>query len=92
MTLVLVLDTSKPRQAAEIPEVNDGYFHVTEESMKTDIQNHKFIEYGRHQQYLYGIKIESVLNVIEDGRIVVLDVYPQVCKSRRELPNIEMCI
>ena len=63
----------------------EGYFHVSEEAMKTDMQAHKFIEYGRHQQYLYGIKSDNVLEVIDSGRMVVLEVYPQV----RELMSVK---
>ena len=56
----------------------EGYYHVTEEAMKADIQAHKFIEYGRHHQHLYGIKSDNILEVIQAGKMVVLDVYPQV--------------
>ena len=56
----------------------EGYFYVSEDIMKADIQAHKFIEYGRHQQQLYGIKAGTVEEVMETGKMVVLDVYPQV--------------
>ena len=49
--------------------------------MKADIQAHKFIEYGRHQQQLYGIKADTIEDVMASGKIVVLDVYPQVNRS-----------
>lgn len=55
--------------------------------MRQDIIQHKFIEFGKHRsqtdsgkivQHLYGIKSESVLQVIEDGYMCILDVHPQV--------------
>ena len=71
-------DTTRERQKEETLDGADGYFHVSEDIMKADIQAHKFIEYGRHQQQLYGIKSDTVEEVMRSGKIVVLDVYPQV--------------
>lgn len=48
--------------------------------MRADIMAHKFIEFGKHQQHLYGIKVESVLEVVKTGRMCILDVHPQVCE------------
>ena len=47
--------------------------------MRREIMAHKFIEFGKFQQHLYGIKVESVLDVINTGKMCVLDVHPQVC-------------
>ena len=46
--------------------------------MRADIMQHKFIEFGKHQQHLYGLKSESVLDVVKTGRMCILDVHPQV--------------
>lgn len=69
-------DTTRRPKADE-----DQYsFHfVTESNMKEDIQKHKFIEFGKHQNHYYGIKVESVLDVINSGKMCILDVHPQVC-------------
>lgn len=69
-------DTSRRPKSDE-----DQYsFHfVTEAHMKEEIHNHKFIEFGKHQNHYYGIKVESVLDVINAGKMCILDVHPQVC-------------
>ena len=48
--------------------------------MKAEINAHRYIEFGKHKQHLYGIKVDSVVEVIESGRMCVLDVNPQVSK------------
>lgn len=59
-------------------------FHfVTEAHMKEEIHNHKFIEFGKHQNHYYGIKVESVLDVINAGKMCILDVHPQALKLLR---------
>ena len=47
--------------------------------MRAEIMRHKFIEFGKHQQHLYGIKSDSVLDVIQSGKMCIMDVHPQVC-------------
>ena len=46
--------------------------------MRVDFMSHKFIEFGKHQQHIYGIKVESVMEVIETCKMCILDVHPQV--------------
>ena len=47
--------------------------------MRAEIMAHKFIEFGKHQQHLYGVKADSVMDVISTGKMCILDVHPQVC-------------
>lgn len=46
--------------------------------MRKDIVAHKFIEFGRQQQHLYGLKADSILDVINSDKMCILDVHPQV--------------
>ncbi len=46
--------------------------------MRREIMAHKFIEFGKYQQHLYGIKSESVVDIINTGKMCILDVHPQV--------------
>ena len=46
--------------------------------MRAEIMAHKFIEFGKHQQHLYGVKADSVMDVISTGKMCILDVHPQV--------------
>lgn len=59
------------------------YHFVSEGAMKAEINAHRYIEFGKHKQHLYGIKVDSVLEVIESGRMCVLDVNPQAIKMLR---------
>ena len=59
------------------------YHFVSEGAMKAEINAHRYIEFGKHKQHLYGIKVDSVLEVIESGRMCVLDVNPQVSITKQ---------
>ena len=66
------------------PKTDDdqiSFYFVSEEHMRAEIMAHKFIEFGKHQQHLYGIKVESVLDVVKTRRMCILDVHPQVCEQ-----------
>ena len=67
------------------------YHFVSEGAMKADINAHRYIEFGKHKQHLYGIKMDSVTEVIESGRMCVLDVNPQVCVSDSVCKCVHVC-
>lgn len=46
--------------------------------METDIKNGRYLEHGEYDGNLYGIKIDSIHEVVEAGRICILDANPQV--------------
>ncbi|XP_065889062.1 protein PALS2-like [Dysidea avara] len=74
--------TSRERRAEEI-NGSALYHFVSEGAMKADINAHRYIEFGKHKQHLYGIKMDSVIEVIESGRMCVVDVNPQAIKMLR---------
>ena len=51
--------TRNPRSDEDL----SSFYFVSEEVMRADIMAHKFIEFGKHQQHLYGIKTDSVSEV-----------------------------
>ena len=68
------------------------YHFVSEGAMKAEINAHRYIEFGKHKQHLYGIKVDSVLEVVESGRMCVLDVNPQVRSLAIDLThNFVLC-
>lgn len=73
--LCVITDTTRPPKSSED---NDNFNFVSEEHMRREIMAHKFIEFGKYQQHLYGIKSESVLDIIRSGKMCILDVHPQV--------------
>lgn len=65
--------------------------------MEHDIREHKFLEYGEHGGNLYGTNLDSIRDVINQGKMCVLDCSPvvrtmysnslvsvQICLSRRD--------
>ena len=40
----------------------------------------KYLESGEYEYNLYGTKLESIKNVMAEGKMCILDVSPQVSK------------
>lgn len=51
---------------------------MTRSEMECDIKNGRFLEHGEYDGNLYGTKINSIHEVMETGKICILDVNPQV--------------
>lgn len=68
--------TSRPIKEDEI----DGkqYHFVRREIMEQEIRDTKYLEAGEFQGHLYGTKLDSIRNIIRNGRMAVLDCNPQV--------------
>lgn len=54
------------------------YSFMTRSEMECDIKNGRFLEHGEYDSNLYGTKINSIHEVMETGKICILDVNPQV--------------
>lgn len=54
------------------------YAYTSRNKMEADIKAGRYLEHGEFDGNLYGTKIESIHEVIEAGRICILDVNPQV--------------
>ncbi|XP_062387151.1 MAGUK p55 subfamily member 2a [Sardina pilchardus] len=59
------------------------YAFTTRSKMEADIKNGRYLEYGEYDGNLYGTKIDSIHEVVEAGRICILDVNPQALKALR---------
>lgn len=46
--------------------------------MEKQIKQHKFLEYGEYNGHLYGTSLDSIRNVINEGKMCVLDCSPPV--------------
>ncbi|CAA90760.2 Protein lin-2 [Caenorhabditis elegans] len=73
--------TTRPPRKDEV----DGkhYYFVTNEQMMADIQNNEYLEYGTHEESMYGTKLETIRNIHKSGKIAILDVEPQALKVLR---------
>jgi guanylate kinase len=70
------VDTSRPPRVLE--ENGRGYWFIDRETMEEEIREHKFLEYGEHNGHLYGSKLDSIRDVIRQGKMCVLDCSPAV--------------
>ena len=46
--------------------------------MMHDIAANEYLEYGTHEDAMYGTKLETIRQIHEQGLMAILDVEPQV--------------
>jgi guanylate kinase len=68
--------TSRPPRDGE--QHGKVYFFVNRVQIEQDISDNKYLEHGEYQGHLYGTKLRSIRDVIEQGKIAVIDCNPQV--------------
>ena len=77
----LLTDTTRLPRKDE--ENGKNYYFVTHEEMMRDIANNEYLEYGTHENAMYGTKLETIRNIHKQGLIAILDVEPQALKVLR---------
>ena len=80
--LIFPIDTSRmmkiPRDGEE-PEIEGrDYYFVSREMFEAAIIANKFIEYGDFEKNLYGTSVDAVREVVNNGKICVLNNDPEV--------------
>ena len=70
------LDTTRPPRPAE--EDGKNYHFVSHEKMMADISANKYLEYGTHEDAMYGTKLDTIKHIHEANLMAILDVEPQV--------------
>jgi calcium/calmodulin-dependent serine protein kinase len=78
---ILSLDTTRLPKKEE--ENGKNYYFVTHEEMMRDIANNEYLEYGTHDDAMYGTKLETIRNINRQGLMAILDVEPQALKVLR---------
>ncbi|XP_052214863.1 peripheral plasma membrane protein CASK-like isoform X3 [Dreissena polymorpha] len=73
--------TTRPPKPAE--EDGKKYYFVTHEKMMNDIAANKYLEYGTHEDAMYGTKLETIKQIHERNLMAILDVEPQALKVLR---------
>ncbi|XP_050957019.1 MAGUK p55 subfamily member 2a isoform X1 [Labeo rohita] len=73
--------TSRKPKAAD--RENMMYAFTSRSKMDADIKAGRYLEHGEYDGNLYGTKIDSIHEVVEAGRICILDVNPQALKVLR---------
>ncbi|XP_031656550.1 peripheral plasma membrane protein CASK isoform X3 [Oncorhynchus kisutch] len=64
-------------------ENGKNYYFVSHGQMMQDISNNDYLEYGSHEDAMYGTRLETLRQIHEQGLISILDVEPQALKVLR---------
>ncbi|KAG8177615.1 hypothetical protein JTE90_019642 [Oedothorax gibbosus] len=73
--------TTRPMRKGE--ESGKNYFFVSHEEMMGDIASNEYLEYGTHEEAMYGTKLDTIRRLHADGKMAILDVEPQALKILR---------
>uniref|UniRef100_A0A673I8Q9 MAGUK p55 subfamily member 4-like n=1 Tax=Sinocyclocheilus rhinocerous TaxID=307959 RepID=A0A673I8Q9_9TELE len=75
---------SHTTRSQKMGEKNGREYHfVTKEVFAYMVVNHKFLEYGQHNGHMYGTSLDSVQDVLDNGKICVIDLEPHCIHSVR---------
>ncbi|XP_076068887.1 peripheral plasma membrane protein CASK isoform X4 [Oratosquilla oratoria] len=72
--------TRSPRKDEENGK---NYYFVSHDEMMADIAANEYLEYGTHEDAMYGTKLETIRKIHSQGRMAILDVEPQALKVLR---------
>ncbi|XP_034031322.1 peripheral plasma membrane protein CASK-like isoform X4 [Thalassophryne amazonica] len=64
-------------------ENGKNYYFVSHDQMMQDISNNDYLEYGSHEDAMYGTRLETIRQIHGQGMIAILDVEPQALKILR---------
>ncbi|KAK7603544.1 hypothetical protein V9T40_003543 [Parthenolecanium corni] len=64
-------------------ENGQNYYFISHNEMMMDIAANEYLEYGTHEEAMYGTKLETIRKIHEEGKIAILDVEPQAMKILR---------
>ncbi|XP_062434091.1 protein PALS1 isoform X2 [Rhea pennata] len=73
--------TTRSRRENEV--AGRDYHFISRQAFENDIAAGKFIEYGEFEKNLYGTSIDSVRQVINSGKICLLNLHTQSLKTLR---------
>ncbi|XP_071897205.1 MAGUK p55 subfamily member 4 isoform X2 [Anas platyrhynchos] len=57
------------------------YHYVSKETFENMVYSHRMLEYGEYKGYLYGTSVDAVRTVLDEGKICVIDLEPQVSSA-----------
>jgi len=64
-------------------ENGKNYYFVSQDEMMADIAANEYLEYGTHEDSMYGTKLETIRSIHSEGKMAILDVEPQALKILR---------
>ncbi|CAH1979453.1 unnamed protein product [Acanthoscelides obtectus] len=71
------------RQPRSDEENGRNYFFVSHDEMMSDIAANEYLEYGTHEEAMYGTKLDTIRRIHQEGKMAILDVEPQALKVLR---------
>ncbi|XP_063068653.1 MAGUK p55 subfamily member 4 [Engraulis encrasicolus] len=71
------------RSPKSFEEPGREYHFVTREVFENMAQNNRFVEFGEYRDYLYGTSIDAVKQVLDTGKICVIDIEPHGIQAVR---------
>ncbi|ALC46155.1 CASK [Drosophila busckii] len=73
--------TTRPAKPEE--ENGRSYYFVSHDEMMADIGANEYLEYGTHEEAMYGTKLDTIRRIHTEGKMAILDVEPQALKILR---------
>ncbi|XP_012159318.1 peripheral plasma membrane protein CASK isoform X4 [Ceratitis capitata] len=73
--------TTRPAKPEE--ENGRSYYFVSHDEMMADIAANEYLEYGTHEDAMYGTKLDTIRRIHTEGKMAILDVEPQALKILR---------
>uniref|UniRef100_A0A3B3YN42 Peripheral plasma membrane protein CASK n=1 Tax=Poecilia mexicana TaxID=48701 RepID=A0A3B3YN42_9TELE len=73
--------TTRPPKKDE--ENGKNYYFASHDQMMQDISNNEYLEYGSHEDAMYGTRLETIRKIHQQGLVAILDVEPQALKVLR---------
>ncbi|XP_034007317.1 peripheral plasma membrane protein CASK isoform X7 [Gymnodraco acuticeps] len=73
--------TTRPPKKDE--ENGKNYYFVSHDQMMQDISNNDYLEYGSHEDAMYGTRLETIRQIHQQDMVSILDVEPQALKILR---------
>ncbi|XP_075879809.1 MAGUK p55 subfamily member 2a [Nelusetta ayraudi] len=71
------------RKPKKVDREKRMYAFTSRSKMEADIKNSRYLEHGEYDGNLYGLKIDSIHEVVEAGRVCILDANPESLKLLR---------
>ena len=78
---IFIIDTTRPQRPDE--ENGRSYYFISHDEMMADISANDYLEYGTHEDAMYGTKLDTIRRIHADGKMAILDVEPQALKILR---------
>ncbi len=73
---MVTIDTSRPPRTGELN--GQHYYFLSKEEMRIKIMSNQFVEYGEQGGHYYGLSINTVRSIINQGKIGIMTIVPRV--------------